>query len=216
MTTRDDAELMEQLAAALRQRLLRVRGPRFGRGGVGGEILVSDGFGGTFGTTDGLGHAGSAQLGAGHDWTELTGTWANADGRLSPASLSGGQAVATIDAGAADVVIRVKSWLESPDLTLVLRLADFTHYLRVTKNGTQVIVGYVVTSGGTYTSTTVTPIDGAELVASVKGDRFRVHYAGVLYADVQIHDATLLSGTTAGLVARNADTQFDDFVITRS
>lgn len=182
-------------------------------------IIASDGFGSAFGSTDGLGHAdgvagGKGAGGAGESWNQRLGTWTVTAGTANAATLSGGAAIATLDAGTVDHVAAVKITRTGGESGLILRYIDNDNYIRVIHNGTQVLViRRIAGSESTAQTTSATYAAGAYLEAYVDGTSFRLFYNSLAQGSsaLTINDVALQTGTAAGIYTTDAANTFDDF-----
>lgn len=182
--------------------------------------LVSDGFG-TWGTSDGLGHPEGVNgtIGAGGNgvvWVQTLGTWEVTNGRAKPTALSGGGADAVIDAGKTDVIISVALHRGTTGfLTIYIRYADANNHIRLSHDGTQVVLikrvagadTTILTSAQTYSA-------GAMLMCQCIASSFRIFYNTLAVSGVQtISDAALQTGTAFGIRTNDLGNEFDDFTI---
>lgn len=181
--------------------------------------LASDGFS-IWGTSDGYGHAegvagGIGAGGLGRLWSANVGTWGAPSGAAAASALSGGIAVATVDTGAADVIMTAKVTRSGGNAGVVVRYVDTSNYVYAIHNGTNAqLIKRVAGSETTLVNAAATYSAGAELRVGCEGQAFRLYYNNVLIGTQQtIADAGLASGTKQGLYTSNTGNTFDDFVV---
>lgn len=181
--------------------------------------VVSDGFGGSFGTADGLGHL-EGQLsaygagGSGATWTQHVGSWVNSGG-AAVGTISGGRAIATVNAGVTDFIASVKLTGGANAGSLVGRWTDELNYIELRHTGTNVqLVKNVAGTPTTLVNSAVAFVAGAEIRMIVEGTKVRAFYNGAAVGSEQtVADAGLASGTRVGLRTSNNSNSFDDFNI---
>lgn len=181
--------------------------------------LVSDGFGATFGATDGAGHQEGIDggIGAGGDGVTINasvGAWANASGKAGATALSGGVALAAVDAGSADVLIRADVTRSGGSAGVFLRY-DADDYVYAVHDGTNVkLVKRVATVETTLINTAATYVAGAKLIVRAVGTAFRVYYNNALIGSEQtINDASLQSEAVCGLYTTDTGNTFDNLTV---
>lgn len=184
------------------------------------EPLISDGFGATFGTTDGLGHeegvaGGIGAGGDGESISALVGTWANAAGVCGATALSGGLALASVDPGNANILIRADVTRSAGSAGVFLRYDSADDYVYCVHNGTNVqLVKRVAATETTLINTAATYVAGAKLIVRAVGTAFRVYYNDALVGSEQtISDANLQAGTDCGLYATDTGNAFDNLTV---
>lgn len=177
---------------------------------------ASDGFASSFGTTDGLGHAEATGVGSGGSgitWTQQVGTWTVSSAKAAAASLSGGNAFATVPGVTADVLCDIKVTRSAGVAGLVLRWGDSSNYIIAYHDGTnakldQVVAGVPVnkiSAAATYSA-------GAVLRVDLTGTNGRLYYNSVLVGSTTSISA-LLTGTAHGVYSTDTGNQQDDFVL---
>lgn len=181
--------------------------------------LASDGFS-AWGSTDGLGHAegvtgGIGSGGNGEAWTANAGTWGASGGVAQASALASGQAIATVDTGAADVIATVKLTRSGGTASVIVRYTDTDNYVRAVHTGTNAqLIKRVGGSETTLINTAATYVAGARLRVTCEGQKFRLFYNDALIGTEQtIADAGLASGTRQGLRTSDTGNTFDDFVV---
>lgn len=181
--------------------------------------LVSDGFGSSFGTTDGLGHAETSGLGAGGNgktWTQAVGTWTVSAGKAQASALSGGEAIAVVDAGGnGDVIASVKLTRSAGAMSGIVRYEDASNYIRYGHDGTNAFLIKVVSgTPTTLINSAATYSAGAEVRVVASGTSFDLYYNNVKIGSTQtISDAVLQSKTKVGLRTTDTGNTFDDITI---
>lgn len=182
--------------------------------------LASDGFGSAFGTSDGLGHAegvagGLGSGGSGLSWTQDVGTWTIFSGSAKPATVVSSRAIAILDTGKADVLVRTSHTASGGSGGVVVRYVDSSNHVRLLYNGSDLILTKRVAGTDTVLQTvTATYVAGATIALSCEGTKFRTYYNNVFIGSEQtIADAALQSGTKQGIYATNTVTAFDDFTV---
>lgn len=176
--------------------------------------LASDSFNranGVLGSTDGVGHA-EANSGSGKAWTAQTGTWGVATNKAACSVLTG-SGIATVDAGAADVVLAVDVTRSAGNVGFVLRYASATNYIYGYYDGTNVTLRKVV-NGSDSQVLAPTAITGSKFLVTADGTKFRLFFEDLHRgAELTISDATLQAGTNHGLYTSDTGATFDNFVV---
>ncbi len=107
--------------------------------------LVSDGFS-VWGTTDGKGHAEGiaeavvGQGGSEKTWSVKQGAWNVTSGKAQATALSGGVAIATVDAGDTNVIFDQTLTRSGGIVGCVLRYSDADNYLYAGHDGTNAVL----------------------------------------------------------------------------
>ncbi len=179
--------------------------------------LISDGFSG-WGTSDGLGHAegvagGLGSGGNGQIWTQNVGTWGASTG-VAASALSGGRAIATVDAGKADLIISANCTHGSGTMSLIVRWTDEQNYVQLRRTSTNLQLVKVVANVETIVQNSAsTLVAGAPVRLVCQGSVFRCYYNDALVGSEQtISDSAVASATRVGLRTDNTGNQFDNFV----
>jgi hypothetical protein len=178
--------------------------------------LISDGFGGQWGTSDGLAQEETSGPGAGvagATWTTRTGTWIAASGTAFASELGGGDiAVATTDAGTADVLVGVDLERDTGVIGGVARYTDLNNYLRFYHDGTNAICQQVLAGSATSPiSAVATYSAGAKMWLRIIGTSARLFYNGALVGSATVNAA--LTGTKVGVYATDTGSILDNFVV---
>jgi len=180
--------------------------------------LASDGFG-VWGTSDGLGHQEGVEgtIGSGGNgkaWADNVGTW-GASGVAQASSLDGDVAIATVDTGAADVIISAEAIRVGGVGGVVVRYADTDNYVYAVHNGTNAqLIKRVDGSETTLINSAATYVVGAQIRIMCYGNEFRLIYNSILIGSVQtISDAGLAGGSRQGLYTTDVGNTFDNLLI---
>lgn len=124
-------------------------------------------------------------------------------------------AISTVNAGKADVLVSANLTVAAQSCGLAIRYVDYSNYIVVYRNTTQIIVDKWV--GGVKTSLLVvanSPVAGAPLVAIMYGTKLRVYYNGAFIgSELTISDAILQSSTYHGIFANNVNNSIDNFTV---
>ena len=171
--------------------------------------LASDGAFGA--TTDGQGHAETSGLGSGGDgltWTDSKGTWSGG----SASALSGGEAIRTVDAGSADVLVDLDITRTGGNASIMLRYTDDSNYLRCGTDGTNMtLVEKVAGVENTLLTTAITYSAGAAMRIRLEGQSARVFYNSVFVSATSSIDAAL-TNTKIGMYTTDTGNSFDNLV----
>lgn len=180
--------------------------------------LVSDGFS-SWGSSDDLGHAegvagGLGSGGSGKSWTQNVGSWAASGGVAAATALSGGRAIATVDAGKADVIISANMTVPTATLSLVVRWTDENNFVMLRRTPTNLQLVKVVAGVTTTVSDNAsTYVAGAEVRLVCEGTKFRMFYNSAAVSTEQtIADAAVQSATMVGLRSGDTTCTVDNFV----
>ena len=181
--------------------------------------LASDSFNrsnGSLGSTDGAGHQ-EANSGSGKAWADSIGTWAINSNTAKASALAGGAAIATIDAGAADVIIEsLMATRSGGNLGVVARYVDANNYVVAYHDGTNIKLDKVVSGVVTNVATVVIAFTANRVLRLIcDGTKFAMHYpndASIGSTEYTISDAALQTGTRCGLYTTDAGNTFDTAV----
>lgn len=179
--------------------------------------LISDGFS-AWGTSDGFGHVEGVAGGLGSGGNGLaytvTGTWGASGGVASASALVAGSAIAYVETGKADALVKIAFTRAGGDGGLLLRFADSNNFMSCRHDGTNIALIKKVAGANTTVRTTVTTyVAGAELMAIMQGSAVRIYYNNALVgAEDTIADAALVAATKHGLYTTNVSNTFDNFV----
>lgn len=180
--------------------------------------LISDGFS-VAGTSDGLGHAegiagGLGSGGAGLAWTSALGTWSAAAGVAAATALSAGQAIATVDCGAADLLISVNMTVPTATLAIVVRWTNESNFIMLRRTPTNLqLVKTIAGVATTVSDNASTYVAGAEVRLVCEGTKFRMFYNNAAVSTEQtIADAAVQSATVVGLRSGDTTCTADNFV----
>lgn len=176
--------------------------------------IASDGFGSSFGTTDGLGHREGQQseVGSGGDgvlWTQNLGTWSVSSGEATPDTLSGGEAIATVETNETDVVLVVEP-VRSAGEVGVAGWVDSDNYVLAYHDGSNIVVKEVVaTVENTLSTTAFAYSAGAHLSLAVDSGGYRV-----FYNNDDLGTGTFsISPTEWGIYSSDTSNSLDDFYV---
>lgn len=173
--------------------------------------LVSDGAFGV--TTDGLGHAegiagGIGAGGSGKEWTENKGAWSGG----SANTLSGGEAIRTVDTSDVDTFVSLDITRTSGNASIMLRYTDDNNYLRCGTDGTNMLlVEKVSGTENTLLTTAITYSAGSTMKIRLEGQAARVYYNN-LFVSSTGSISTALTGTRIGLYTTDTGNSFDNIV----
>lgn len=173
---------------------------------------------GTLGNTDGVlvGRPG----GGGLAWTETNGDWQITSTTLGATGVApgdNGKFVASVDAGAANLVGRAKHTGNGATKGLCLRISDNLNWWLVTSRTTDNTLKIIECNAGTTTSrasVAVTPGAGDVLVARLSGtviEAWHKSAAGVITATSYSSAALNAAATLHGVRTDLTNQTFDDF-----
>lgn len=178
--------------------------------------LACDGFSLTFGVTDGLGHqevTGVGAGGAGKVWTTKAGTWQTAAGKASASALAGGLAIATVDAGTANVYGSCDLTRSAGSVGNIWRYIDADNYLFSYTEGTNFILKQrLATVESTLVTGAVTYGAGKTGVVVLDGTAARVYYDNALVGTGTVN-AAFANATQHGLYTTNTGNTLDNFCV---
>ncbi len=151
-------------------------------------------------------------------WTANQGTWAVATNKAAASALDGGSvAIATYDAGAANVIHTAKLTRSAANVGVVVRYVDSSNYVIGYHDGTNAKLDKVVAGVTTnVASAAATYGAGNELRIICDGTSFQLFYNNVKIGSTgTISDAALQSPTLHGLFTTDTGNSIDD-VTTRA
>ena len=178
--------------------------------------ICSDGFSAA-GTTDGAGHPETTGLGSGgsgYAWSDIIGTSGVSGGKWVTSALDGGVGLALLDTGLTSYHLYADLVVAGDTVGLIARYQDADNYISAVHNGTNLVVNKVVAGSATeLISAAATYAANARLWIIANGTSFRFIYNNVLIGAAQtIADATLQTGTKAGIINGNVSNTVDNFV----
>lgn len=167
---------------------------------------------GALGSTDGAGHV-EANGGSGKVWTDRAGTWSITSNAAGASALAGGLALATVNAGTADIMHDVGVTRSGGVAGSVVRYVDASNYVVAYHDGTnakldKVVAGVttnVISAAATYSA-------GKILRVTCYGSTFELHYNKARIGAGTISDAALQSATAHGLYTTDTGNRFDNLV----
>lgn len=178
-------------------------------------LVVSDSFNranGALGSTDGAG--GVETGGSGLAWQDSVGTWAISSNAAAASALSGGVAIATVDAGTPNLLFSLRLLARAGgEIGMVLRYVDSSNYIRCYHDGTNVKLDKIVAGSVTNVASVAVAftanrrahvaINGNDIVISYPTD---TSVGSTVYT---VTDAALQTGTRIGLYTTNTGSTFD-------
>lgn len=178
--------------------------------------VCSDGFSAA-GTTDGAGHPETTGLGSGGSgkiWNDIIGTSGVSGGKWVTSALDGGVGLSLLDTGLTSYHLYADLVVAGDTVGLIARYQDADNYISAVHNGTNLVVNKVVAGSATeLISAAATYAANARLWIIANGTSFRFIYNNVLIGAAQtISDATLQTGTKAGIINANVSNTVDNFV----
>jgi hypothetical protein len=144
-------------------------------------------------------------------WTNQVGTVQVASNTAICTALSGGIAIATVDAGAADVLHQAALTRGTGTPGIVVRYADASNYVYAIHDGTNArLIKRVAASETTLVNIAATYAANAPLLIMCSGTAFRLYYNNAFIGTQQtISDASLQTGTQHGLYYTDTNSTLD-------
>lgn len=164
--------------------------------------------------TDGLGHTDNTGIGAGGSGLTMAnriGTWGAAAGVASASALSGGLAITTTGAVAADGFASVACVRSAGNVGVVARYVNGSNYLRAYHDGTNCVLEQVVAGTPTTLITGVVAYtNGGVVNLLVSGTYARLWYNNAHVGTTDGVDASLIAAEF-GLYTTNTSNTLDNF-----
>lgn len=168
---------------------------------------------GALGSTETVGP--DLQVIAAKAWTLQNGTIAIVSNRANVTALGGANAIATIDAGSADILIDAPVTRTAGSGGVILRYVDANNYIIGYHDGTNAKLDKIV-AGATTNVLTAAATYAADRVVRVtcEGTKFRLHYNNVaIGSEGVISDAALQSSTLCGLYGTDLSVSLDNLTV---
>jgi len=178
------------------------------------QALASDSFNradGALGSTDGAGHA-EANSGSDKAWTDQVGTWGIATNKAQALALSGGLAVATIDAGVRNVILEMKTVRASAgNVGGVACWTDANNHIEFYHDGTNAVCKQIVAgTPTTLVTAAATYAANAKLRLMIDGTRVMLYYNDIYIGTSNSLNAGL-TATVQGILTTDTGNTQDNF-----
>jgi hypothetical protein len=170
--------------------------------------------------TDGAGHPEASGLGSGGSgkkWTQQVGFWTVQNDQAEVANLIDSKAIATVDAGSADVVVSAKLTRSAGEVGIVARYQDGDNCLWAFHDGTNAkLMQRVLGAQSTLFSAARAYAAGATMRLLLSGQRAVLTYNGEVVNAQPTPVAAGLTSANVGLYSSDAGNVVDDFCVLRA
>jgi len=155
--------------------------------------------------------------GTGLVWTAQLGSWGVTSNAARPAGLSGGKAIATVEADSPNLLLEATIPVHAAlNAGVVLRYVDVDNhvYAVITQSGFAYLIKRAAGVDTTLANVAITEDPAKRLVISADGTKFRLYYAEALIgAEQTIADAGLQNSRSCGVYSTSTGNSIDDFVV---
>jgi peptidoglycan/xylan/chitin deacetylase (PgdA/CDA1 family) len=177
--------------------------------------IVSDAFTRADGALGNTGGGGSEESGGtGFAWTSQLGTWGIATNKAASSALDGTAniSIATVNAGATNVLIEVVATRSAGTSGLIVRYTDANNYIKCIHNGTNLqVIEVVAGTPNTLINAATTYGATKRMFLSLSANKLRAYYGeGSVGSEVT---TAVTAGNLHGIFTDDTGATFDNFVI---